>query len=192
MTNERHELDCCAAGTPLPRRSRAWSRRELLALLARSAGAALAAPPLLDLVCRQAFAQAAQASAQRSGKKLILLWMDGGPSQIDTFDPKPGAPTNGPFKALATDVPGCSMSEHLPQLSKCAPHLSMIRSLTSKEGTHARARELLHSGYTPNASVAYPSLGSIAAHEIGDLDSDLPAFVQIAGKPVGSGFLGIE
>jgi hypothetical protein len=63
--------------------------------------------------------------------------------------------------------------------------------MTSKEGSHARARELLHSGYRPNPSVPFPTLGSIVAHEIGDLDGDLPAFVQIGGIPAGGGYLGL-
>ncbi len=167
---------------------RAFTRRDLFGWLARGAIASCAAPSLLDLLCRQALALQAGGAARR--KHLVLLWLEGGPSQIDTFDPKPGAATNGPFVALPTDFRGWSMSEHLPQLARRAGKLAVIRTLTSKEGSHQRARELLHSGYTPNPSVSFPTLGSIVAHEIGDLDHDLPAFVQIAGPPGSPGYLG--
>ena len=176
--------------TDLPHRARAFSRRELLMLLGRGAGAAALAPSVLDLITRHALAQASAPTAVR--KKLILLWLEGGPSQIDTFDPKPGSPTNGPFKSIPTGVAGWSMSEHLSGLAQRAERLAVIRSMTSKEGSHARARELLHCGYVPTASVAYPTIGSVVAHEIGDLDFDLPAFVQIGGPTGSSGYLGIE
>jgi uncharacterized protein (DUF1501 family) len=185
-------MRCCdghASASRGPRRGFALSRRELLRRLARGAGVAAVAPSLLQLLGRQALAQEGTPARR---KKLILLWLEGGPSQIDTFDPKPGAPTHGEFKAIETGIPGWQMSEHLPQLAKSADRLALIRTVTSQESTHARARELLHAGYTPNASVAYPSLGSLVAHEIGDLDHDLPAFVQVTGAPCSSGFLGIE
>ncbi len=170
------------------RGTRAFTRRDLFGWLARGAVASCAAPSLLELLCRQALAQQAGGVARR--KHLVLLWLEGGPSQIDTFDPKPGAATNGPFAALPTDVRGWSMSEHLPELAKRAGKLAVIRTMTSKEGSHARARQLLHAGYTPNPSVTFPTLGSIVAHEIGDLDHDLPAFVQVAGPPGSPGYLG--
>ena len=174
---------------PRPRRSRAFTRRDLFGMAARGAGAAFVAPSLLDLLCRQALAQdAARAARQR----LVLLWLEGGPSQLDTFDPKPGAPTNGPFKSISTDVKGLLVSEHLPGLAKRASRLAIVRSMTSKEGSHARARQFLHCGYAPNPAVSFPSVGSIVAHELGDLDHDLPAFVQIAGLPDGGGYLGIR
>jgi hypothetical protein len=184
-------LDLCGKGWIAARRTRAFSRRDLLAALLRGASAAAAAPSLLSLLCRQALAHAAAGGARR-GRKLILVWLDGGPSQIDTFDPKPGAPTHGEFKVLPTAVPGWSMSEHLPGLAARADRLALVRTVTSQESTHARARELLHAGYPPNPSGLFPSLGSIVAHEIGDPEFDLPAFVQVAGAPVTAGFLGIE
>ncbi len=189
--------ECCsgaALAADLPgvglRRARAFSRRELLALLARGAGAAVAAPSLLELLCRHSLAQ--ETSGRAPAKRLLLIWLEGGPSQIDTFDPKPGARTNGPFKALPTDVKGWTMSEHLPGLARRAERLAVVRTMTSKEGSHTRARELLHCGYPPNPSVTFPSLGSIVAHEVGDLDFDLPAFVQVGGIPSGSGYLGVQ
>ena len=75
--------------------------------------------------------------------------MSGGPSQIDTFDPKPGHANGGPFKEIATRVPGLRIAEHLPKLADQAEHLAIIRSMTSKEGDHARATQFVHTGYLP-------------------------------------------
>src|SRR4051812_1336873 len=66
----------------------------------------------------------------------ILLWMSGGPSQLDTFDPKPGHANGGEFKAIETSVPGIKIGEHLPKLAKLMNHVVPIRSMTSKEGDH--------------------------------------------------------
>src|SRR5262249_60324870 len=135
-----------------------------LSLVGRGAGARAPAPSLLELLCRHSLALGAQAADKKGAhRKLILLWLEGGPSQIDTFDPKPGTPVQGPFKVLPTDVKGLSMTEHLAGLAKRAQHLSVIRTMTSKEGSHARARALLHTGYSPNPTVAFPTLGPIAA-----------------------------
>jgi len=174
----------------MPGGARGWSRRDLLALLARSSAGLLAAPPLFQLLCARGLAQ--EVPGKPNPKRLILLWLDGGPSHLDTFDPKPGWAGSGPFKPRTTDVDGWLFSEHLPQLATRAGRLAVVRSMTSKEGSHARARQLLHWGYTPNPSVAFPSLGSIVAHEIGDLQHDLPAFVQVLGQPWSSGYLGVE
>ena len=174
----------------LPAGARAWSRRELLALLARAGVGLVVAPPLLSLLGAQAAAQ--ESSGRPNPKRLIVLWLDGGPSHLDTFDPKPGTPGGGPFRTLPTDVAGWSFCEHLPRMAARAARLTVVRSLHSKEGSHARARQLLHWGYTPNPSVAFPSLGAMVAHEIGDLEHDLPAFVQLLGEPWGAGYLGVE
>ncbi|HEX4447420.1 MAG TPA: DUF1501 domain-containing protein, partial [Polyangiaceae bacterium] len=66
----------------------------------------------------------------------ILLWLNGGPSHIDTFDPKPGRPAGGPFKAIKTRAPGMMLSEHLPRLADRAHELALVRSMSSKEGNH--------------------------------------------------------
>lgn len=174
----------------LPPGTRTFSRRELLGLLARGAGTLAVAPSLVSLLADEALAQqgGARASAKR---KLIVLWLEGGPSQMDTFDPKPGAPTAGGVKALPTDFTGWSFADSLPQLAKRARKLAVIRSMTSREGNHSRARALVQSGYVPNPTVTFPSLGSIVAHELGDLAHDLPAFVQINGAPLAAGYLGV-
>jgi uncharacterized protein (DUF1501 family) len=121
-------------------------------------------------------------------KACILLWMNGGPSHVDTWDPKP----TSRFKAIATGATGIQVAEHLPQLAAQANKLAILRGLSSKEGNHDRAQHLLHTGYAPNPTVAYPSLGSWIIEELGDSAHNLPGFVSINGPSVGPGFLGVE
>jgi uncharacterized protein (DUF1501 family) len=134
-------------------------------------------------------------NAQRT-RSCILLWMSGGPSQLDTFDLKPGHAHGGPFQPIATSVPGLQISEHFPKIAQLANHLAIVRSLTSKEGDHGRATFLLRTGYPPQGPVQYPSLGALVSKELGDDHSELPNFVSIAPFRVinpsafGAGFLG--
>jgi uncharacterized protein (DUF1501 family) len=129
-------------------------------------------------------------------RSCVLLWMSGGPSQMDTFDLKPGHANGGPFKAAETSVPGVRISEHFPQVGKLAEHLAVVRSMNSKEGDHGRATYLLRTGYVPQGPVAYPTLGALVSKELGDEHADLPNFVSVAPFRVlnqsayGSGFLG--
>src|SRR5215831_17330619 len=99
----------------------------------------------------------------RRARACILVWLNGGPSHIDTFDPKPSAPTGGPFKAIDTAVPGLRLSEHFPKLAQQAKHLAVVRSLTSPEADHDRAFSYLHTGNQQQDTVEYPALGSVVA-----------------------------
>src|SRR5258705_206030 len=84
------------------------------------------------------------------GRACILLWMAGGPSQFETFDPKPGAETQGPTRAISTRVPGINIAEHWPRLADVTDELAIIRSMTSREGNHGRPTYLLHTSYPPS------------------------------------------
>jgi hypothetical protein len=140
-------------------------------------------------------ARAAEKKA-KAKKAVILLWMHGGPSHMDTFDLKPGHENGGPFKELKTPVPGLQFSEHLPKLAAYAKHLAVVRSLSSKEGDHGRATFLTKTGYLPQGPIQYPPLGAQVAHRFADEGADLPGFVSIAPpraltpSAIGSGFLG--
>jgi len=131
-----------------------------------------------------------------ANRACILLWMDGGPSQIDTFDPKPGHANAGPVKAISTSVPGIQISEYLPRLATMMDHLALIRSMSTKEGDHGRASYLLRTGYSPEGGIRYPTLGSFLSKELVREEHDLPDYVTIGGRPfanpaaAGSGFLG--
>src|SRR5689334_4195278 len=142
-----------------------------------------------------ALAEEVAASKDRR-RSCILLWMSGGPSQMDTFDLKPGHENGGPYKAIETSVPGIQISEHLPKLAKQMEHCAVIRSMTTKEGDHTRATYLLRTGYLPQGPVQYPTLGSVWSHELGTEEAELPNFVSIAPyrflspAAFGPGFLG--
>jgi hypothetical protein len=110
----------------------------------------------------------------------ILLWMDGGPSQMDTFDLKPGHKNGGEFKEIATKVPGIKISEHLPKLATHTDRMVLIRSMTTREGEHTRAHQYMHTGYKPEGEIQFPPLGALLAKELGAKDWPLPSFVNIA------------
>jgi hypothetical protein len=124
-------------------------------------------------------------------KAVILLYMNGGPSHIDTWDPKTGK-VAGPAKAIATSVPGVMISEHMPQLAKLANRLAIVRGMTSKEGNHQRAQFLLRTGYSPNPTVAHPTLAAWAAKKLGEPSSGLPSSVSLGGPSLGAGFFGVQ
>src|SRR5258707_6423518 len=129
---------------------------------------------------------------KQQGRACILLWMAGGPSQSETFDPKPGAETQGPTKAIATSVPGIQIAEHWTRTATVMKDLAVIRSMTSKEGNHGRATYLLHTSYPPSGGIVHPSFGSLVAKQLGVADFDLPHFVSISGQSVGPSFLDVR
>jgi uncharacterized protein (DUF1501 family) len=132
------------------------------------------------------------AELKKQNRACILLWMAGGPSQFESFDPKPGADTQGPTKAISTDVPGLQIAEHWLRMAKVMNEMAVIRSMTSKEGNHGRATYLLHTSYPPSGGIVHPGFGSLVAQQLGDADFDLPNFVSISGQSVGPSFLGVR
>lgn len=138
---------------------------------------------------------AAAKSASENGRHCVLLWMSGGPSQIDTFDMKPGHTNGGTIKESATSVPGIAFSEHLPQLAKQADSLAILRGMSTKEGDHERGTVLMRTGHVPGGPVAYPSIGSSLSKALRVREGDLPDYVSIAPGPfsrtsISPGFLG--
>jgi hypothetical protein len=129
---------------------------------------------------------------RRQGKACILLWMAGGPSQFETFDPKPGASTQGPTKAIDTAVPGVRIAEHWKHTAGVMGEVAVLRSLTSKEGNHGRATYLLHTSYPPTGGVVHPGFGSLAAQALAPEEFDLPHVVSISGPSASSSFLGVK
>ncbi|MFM8538745.1 MAG: DUF1501 domain-containing protein [Planctomycetaceae bacterium] len=129
-------------------------------------------------------------------RSCILLWMHGGPSQIDTFDLKSGHENGGPFREIQTNVPGIHIGEHLPRIAEQMHRLTLVRSMSTKEGDHARATFHIKTGYPPQGPVAYPPIGALAARHLSDADCALPGFVSISPargltpSTLGAGFLG--
>lgn len=157
------------------------------------AGASLMAVPAMQ------FLRTIQANAQemrRNNKSLIIMWMGGGPATIDIWDLKPGQPTGGPFRETNTNVSGIRISEHMPRVAQQMSHLAIIRSLTTTEGDHMRGRQLMHTSYTPNPAIAFPSIGAVASQQVPRLanyqDISLPNYISIGGPADGPGFLGMN
>lgn len=128
---------------------------------------------------------------RKEGRAMILLWMAGGPSHLETFDPKPKSSGASDLKAIKTSVSGIEISENWKNTAKVMQDIALIRSMTNKEGNHQRASYQMHTGYIPSGSVKHPSLGSNIAHEIGNQELDIPSIVSV-GPTNGAGFLGVD
>ncbi len=134
-------------------------------------------------------AQAANDPARR--RSCILLWMAGGPTQTDTFDPKPGHANGGPFATIQTAVPGIRVAEHLPLVARHMRDLAIVRSMRTREGDHGRATYHLRTGYTQQPPIQFPALGSLVAKEREQPNADLPSYVSIGSQFANAaGFLG--
>ncbi len=118
-------------------------------------------------------------TAGARGKACILLWMRGGQSQLDTWDPKPGRKTGGPIKAIPTSVRGMQLSHNLPLMARQAKHFSIIRSLTTREAAHERGTFLMHTGYSPIAGQPFAPVGTVASYELSRKGFPLPTYVAI-------------
>jgi len=150
------------------------------------------AATLAGLVSSRLAREARAAAPVAKSKALVVLWMNGGQSHIDTWDPKPGTPEGGPHKAIKTATAGLSISEHLPALARLSQKLCVVRSLTHKEGNHQRANALLHTSYAPSPTVDHPALGGWVAKRFGPPAGGLPAFVSLGGPSHGAGFFGVQ
>jgi hypothetical protein len=128
-------------------------------------------------------------------RSCILLWMPGGPSQLDTFDLKPGHANGGPFQEIKTSAPDLRISEHLPKIARFGHTMAVVRSMSTKIEDHAPAIFLMRTGYPSIGPTQYPSFGSLVAKELGDNQTALPTFVSISPDFINpaacsSGFLG--
>ena len=172
----------------------AMDRRRFLGTMAAGA-AAFAAADMSGLEALKAPALAADLKAQR--KRVILLWLAGGASQLETFDPKPGTATGGPFRAISTSVPGIQISELMPKMAQRMDRTCIIRSLNTKIGDHGTGARLMMRGRVDDPSLRYPDLGAVIARELGRLQSPVPDYVSFYSAtegrdfaPGSAGFLG--
>lgn len=130
--------------------------------------------------------------AKRRQKHCILLWLCGGPSQFETWDPKPGTPTGGPFKSIPTAIPGVHFSELMPKCASIADKLAVIRSMKTTAREHTEGINLLQRGHKPRPPFTRPTLGSVLAQQLGQLDSALPNFILLDPCPEGNEFKGFK
>ena len=136
---------------------------------------------------------AAEADRRREPpRSIILIWLAGGPSQLETFDPHPGTAIAGGTRAIDTSVRKVKLAEGYGRLAEVLGDCALVRSIVSKEGDHERGTYLLKTGYRPDATIEHPSIGAICCHELPVGSTEIPRHVSIlsAQWPARGGFLG--
>jgi hypothetical protein len=166
-------------------------RRGFLGTLAAGAAAFAADMTGLNALAAPAVAD----DLKKEQKRVILLWLAGGASQLETWDPKPGTATGGPFRAIPTSVPGLHITELMPKMAQRMQHVCVIRSLNTRIADHGLGAKLMMRGRRDEAGLKYPDMGAVVARELGRADSKVPDYVsfytQTEGRDFGgSGFLG--
>jgi uncharacterized protein (DUF1501 family) len=131
---------------------------------------------------------AAAKQLQSAQKRVLLVWLAGGVSQLETWDPKPGTNTGGPFQAIATSVPGIHICELLPYTAQQMHRMALVRGLNTAEDEHSRGAVIMHTGRRQDPAVAYPHLGSAMAKLLGPEDSPLPGYIHITPRGGNGGF----
>jgi uncharacterized protein (DUF1501 family) len=140
-------------------------------------------------------ARAAETPEGRSrgpARSVIVLWMQGGPSQLETFDPHPGTDIAAGTGAIDTAVKGVRLAPGLERVAGEMGSVSLIRSMVSKEGDHERGTYTMKSGFRPDPTIVHPSIGAICCHELTVAGTDIPRHVSILpGQwPARGGYLG--
>lgn len=150
------------------------SRRRLLGAAAAWGLGRLAEPALAE-------------ELQKRQKQVLFIWIDGGVSQLESWDPKPGTQFGGPFRDIATSVPDIRISELLPKSARQMHHLALVRSLCTKDNAHSSGVARIQRGDPKNRGVVYPYFGSAVAQLLGPGTSGMPPYVWI--KPGSGGFI---
>jgi hypothetical protein len=148
-------------------------------------GAAILGLSVRDLLA----AEGTSRTNKQTCEHVILFWNGGGMTHIDTWDPKPGRPTQGEFEPIHTSAPGITISEIFPQLAKQMHNVALIRSIAGTNGDHGRATYQLQTSYNQSGNLNHPGIGSVVVHEKPKL-GDLPAYVTISGEARGAYYLG--
>ncbi len=166
--------------------------------------AGLAAGSFVNLLrMRQVCAAEAKPGMQaKRPSSCILIWMDGGPTHFETFDPKPDAPAEirGEFRPISTNVPGIQICEHMPKLAAMADKYAIVRSVCHNQGNHGAGNHYMMTGAPPRIPVGcgafvsfHPSMGSVAAKEI-QAPHGLPSYFSMPNmaRSGGPNFLGAK
>lgn len=186
MASQRAKSFCGSPDHPL-------TRRGFLGALAAGSTAFAADMTGIGILANPVLAN----ELKRQQKSCIVLWLAGGSSQLETWDPKPGAVTGGPFRAIPTAVPGIHISELMPKMAQRMKHTCLIRSLNTKIGDHGSGAKMMMRGRRDEAALRYPDLGAVLARELGKPDSPVPDYVHFYFETEGrnmtpgtAGFLG--
>ncbi len=157
----------------------ALSRRQFLAGSATAAG-------LLGF--RGMLSPANAEAIRRQDKRVLVIFLAGGSSQLETWDPKPGTNTGGPFQAIPTSVPGTHISELLPYTAQQAHRFAIVRSLNTAQDDHGQGAYIMQTGRRRTPGETYPHLGSVAAKLLAPEDNPLPGYIHISPRGDGGGF----
>ncbi|MFO0811541.1 MAG: DUF1501 domain-containing protein [Gemmataceae bacterium] len=157
-------------------------RRLFLKGLAASGATSVAS--FSGLFTNPAFADA----AKKAQKNVILLWLCGAPSQFETWDPKPGRPSGGPFGTVRTSVPGVHFSALMPKCASIAHRLNVVRCMRTKQTEHLQGINLLTRGNPDRAGFTRPTLGAAVSAALGNIDTKLPNFILLEPNPEGNEF----
>ena len=165
-------------------------RRQFVAQAARSI-LGVGILPLFNLPSATGASLESEGRPRGRAKSVIYIFLSGGMSHLDTFDPKPGAETQGPVEAISTSAEGVRISQYFPQLAKQMHHVCVINSMNSNQGAHAQGRYFMHTSYILRGTVQHPDLGAWTAYHLDKLNPSLPANVKIGGNSdgLGAGFL---
>ena len=168
-------------------------RRNFMANMARACLGVSVLPAIQTASPMVAWAQ--EAAKKARAKQVIYLYMSGGMTHIDTFDPKPkNSDVQGPLKPLQTKVPGILIGEHLPKLAQLMDKITIVRSMNTNQGAHGPGSYLAHTSYAPRATIRHPAMGAWAMNFLGKINPDIPGNVVIAGSSnhPGAGFMELK
>ncbi len=158
---------------------------------AATVGSAAALPASFLTACAENLARAGETEARP--KSLLMVWLQGGPSQLETFDPHPGAIIGGDTKSIGTSVKGLSIADTMPATAELMHKATLVRSVVSKEGDHERATYNLKTGWRPDPTIIHPSIGSIVSYQ-SNRNLHIPRHISISASqwPARGGYLGPE
>ncbi len=128
----------------------------------------------------------AAAKLASNQKRMLVIRMMGGLSQLESWDPKPGTDTGGPYRAIPTSVPGIHISELLPHTAKQMHHLGLVRGINTKNGDHAKGTYMMMTGRHPMPGAEYPEIGAVVAKSMDTSDVSLPGHIKVAPNGTGA------
>ena len=153
------------------------SRRSFLAGVSAGAAGALGFSDLIQPAAAKALAN--------DEKRVLVIWLSGGVSQLETWDPKPATNTGGPFQTIATSIPGVHICELLPYSAKWMHRMALVRGINTVEDDHGKGAIIMHTGRRPEPGMTYPHLGAACAKLLGNDKNPLPGYIHIT--PRGNG-----
>jgi len=180
VSSTRHPYACHSADHVTSRRS--LLKGGIAGAFAAAASGGAFGPLGLGSLVRPAFA----ADLAKKKRQVLFIWMDGGISQLESWDPKPGMQFGGPFRSIPTSIPGIRFSELLPHTAKQAHRLAVVRGMHTQDDAHSSGVARIERGDPKNRGVDYPYLGAAVTHFLGSANPKLPPYIWI--KPYNGGF----